>query len=595
MLFKAFNNNIRKENSEALEPEHSPYSHTTKHLNFLRKSRRSQSALEYMMTYGWAILIIVIVAVILYSMGIFNPSSSVTFTSSGFSPFKVSSSLCTSLGLDISIIAGPMPNDASSLVVNKLFITSATGTNTSTVKYPLPYTISLTSGKSTTILVPSISCSSAGAKYSLLVNLQYSYSTTAGNIVTNTTGTIAGTSSSPVPTTFSAFGLPSNADFTVNYEGVNKTNVSSDNISFESIQSNSFKIYPVVYSGVTYYPIYSSGSNLPTNYNLEVDFIPMRNLWVADFNLGISMIYYNNNTLAKNSTGGVLLDTSNYARDIVETLNGQDAYLSSWLSNDITKLSVSNYAVTNEINLDSPSLGLAITPNGKFIYIAGAGNPYVLVLSTSTDSVVATIPLPTNGYAAEIAITLNGKYAYVGDNGGGLVVISTGTNSVVDVIPSSEVEPWGVAVSTNGQFVYAADAGGTLNDNISVISTATNSVVGRIPVTVANSKNLAITPNGNYVYVTGQSSKVAVISTTTDAVVSYINLNTSTITNPGAEGLVITPNGQYVYTANFGNNGNRSVSVISTATNSVVDVITGFPDISSGPCSVNYGPLGSSC
>ena len=28
-----------------------------------------------MMTYGWAILIIVIVAVILYSMGIFNPSS----------------------------------------------------------------------------------------------------------------------------------------------------------------------------------------------------------------------------------------------------------------------------------------------------------------------------------------------------------------------------------------------------------------------------------------------------------------------------------------------------------------------------------------
>ena len=56
------------------------------------KSKRSQSALEYMMTYGWAILIIVIVAVILYSMGIFNPSSNVTFTSSGFSPFIISMS-----------------------------------------------------------------------------------------------------------------------------------------------------------------------------------------------------------------------------------------------------------------------------------------------------------------------------------------------------------------------------------------------------------------------------------------------------------------------------------------------------------------------
>jgi hypothetical protein len=46
--------------------------------------KKAQSALEYMMTYGWAILIIVIVAVILYSMGIFNPSSSISATITGF-------------------------------------------------------------------------------------------------------------------------------------------------------------------------------------------------------------------------------------------------------------------------------------------------------------------------------------------------------------------------------------------------------------------------------------------------------------------------------------------------------------------------------
>ena len=55
----------------------------------LLTSRRSQSALEYMMTYGWAILIIVIVAVILYSMGIFNPSSSITTTITGFQSLGV--------------------------------------------------------------------------------------------------------------------------------------------------------------------------------------------------------------------------------------------------------------------------------------------------------------------------------------------------------------------------------------------------------------------------------------------------------------------------------------------------------------------------
>ncbi len=36
---------------------------------------RSQSAMEYLMTYGWAILIIAIALSALYALGIFNPSS----------------------------------------------------------------------------------------------------------------------------------------------------------------------------------------------------------------------------------------------------------------------------------------------------------------------------------------------------------------------------------------------------------------------------------------------------------------------------------------------------------------------------------------
>ena len=40
----------------------------------LKKRRKSQAALEYLVTYGWAILAIVIVAAILWYFGIFNPS-----------------------------------------------------------------------------------------------------------------------------------------------------------------------------------------------------------------------------------------------------------------------------------------------------------------------------------------------------------------------------------------------------------------------------------------------------------------------------------------------------------------------------------------
>ncbi|MCL5016760.1 MAG: LamG domain-containing protein [Candidatus Parvarchaeota archaeon] len=56
--------------------------------------RRSQSALEYMMTYGWAILVIVIVAGVLYSLGIFSPSSSLSTTITGFSGLGVTQAGC---------------------------------------------------------------------------------------------------------------------------------------------------------------------------------------------------------------------------------------------------------------------------------------------------------------------------------------------------------------------------------------------------------------------------------------------------------------------------------------------------------------------
>ena len=60
------------------------FSHSNLCCEWIRM-RRSQSALEYLMTYGWSILIIVIVAVVLYGMGVFNPRASFSSSISGFS------------------------------------------------------------------------------------------------------------------------------------------------------------------------------------------------------------------------------------------------------------------------------------------------------------------------------------------------------------------------------------------------------------------------------------------------------------------------------------------------------------------------------
>jgi len=41
----------------------------------IKKGVKGQAALEYLMTYGWAILVILIVGVVLWQMGFFNPPS----------------------------------------------------------------------------------------------------------------------------------------------------------------------------------------------------------------------------------------------------------------------------------------------------------------------------------------------------------------------------------------------------------------------------------------------------------------------------------------------------------------------------------------
>ncbi len=45
--------------------------------------KKAQAAMEYLMTYGWAIIIVIIVAAALYAMGLFNPGAQAIATGFG--------------------------------------------------------------------------------------------------------------------------------------------------------------------------------------------------------------------------------------------------------------------------------------------------------------------------------------------------------------------------------------------------------------------------------------------------------------------------------------------------------------------------------
>ena len=149
---------------------------------------RSQSALEYMMTYGWAILIIVIVAGVLYSLGIFSPSSSLSTTITGFANLGTVNAVCLG-GTSFTISMG----DSTGYPINitQINLTSSSGKTTYSPN------ILIQSNSIQTVTVPSSSLCSPGARYSVSAVISYLEPGQIFPVPYTSTGTVAGTAVSP--------------------------------------------------------------------------------------------------------------------------------------------------------------------------------------------------------------------------------------------------------------------------------------------------------------------------------------------------------------------------------------------------------------
>ena len=165
------------------------HTHTTK-LTTLQ-SKHSQSALEYMMTYGWAILIIVIVAAGLYSLGIFNPSSSAGTTVMGFSGLGTVTAQCSSGGFELLL------GNSLGVTINITAIKVVQSNQISTQVFPsrtaLPNNFLISPQSSSEFIVLNV-CPNSTSRFSAQVSVNY---TEPGQVFSGTyvsTGTVTGIS-----------------------------------------------------------------------------------------------------------------------------------------------------------------------------------------------------------------------------------------------------------------------------------------------------------------------------------------------------------------------------------------------------------------
>lgn len=240
------------------------------------------------------------------------------------------------------------------------------------------------------------------------------------------------------------------------------------------------------------------------------------------------------------------------------------AYVTNWESDNVSVIKISNNTIIDTVSTSYGPLGLAFTPDYKFVYIANYGlascNNKVSVLRTSDNTIQCTITV--GNCPSQVAITPDGNYAYVAnyfsDN---FSVIDISTNTVVCTKAIGN-GPMGVTITPNGQYAYFTME---QEGKVKVVQTSNNNIVDTINVG-SSPYRIAFTPNGAYGYVTNRfSNNVSVINTSNNTVIATIGVGS------WPHGVAITPNGNYAYVVNFLMS--NSVSVIQTSSNTVVATI----------------------
>jgi YVTN family beta-propeller protein len=199
--------------------------------------------------------------------------------------------------------------------------------------------------------------------------------------------------------------------------------------------------------------------------------------------------------------------------------DGRSLYIADPSSTLIWPANAQKRSVGEAIELDEPPLDIAISPDGKRLYVAvdSRGSGEIVTIDTHSGAV-------RNGFTVvgvdprAIAISRDGARLYVANHGSDTVsAIDTGTGRVVRQFrPGCGTKPAAVAVGRDANRVYVTCESTSV---VAAMDGATGSTVGT-PVHVgAWPSSMAVSPDGSRLYVTtvgATTIDVAAIDTATN-------------------------------------------------------------------------------
>jgi YVTN family beta-propeller protein len=258
----------------------------------------------------------------------------------------------------------------------------------------------------------------------------------------------------------------------------------------------------------------------------------------------------------------------------VMVINKQDSFV--YVVNSLTTISQIDSTKNSVVNTWSAGpnpTGLAITPDGKQLYVGNTSTSTgtVTILDASTGSVVKTIALA--GSPVMPQISPNGKFAWVPanlvtptSNTGSVTVIDTATQTIKTTIPMGQ-SAFDVVFNRRGTLAYVTDSD---DNSVAVINTATFKAIQT--VALATPPTFAIfSPATHDVFVL-DSASISPIGYKGIAVIQghTVIKNLTVPSNSSVWVPAITPNGKYAYVPQTFASGAGSVYLMDTTTYNTV-------------------------
>jgi YVTN family beta-propeller protein len=174
------------------------------------------------------------------------------------------------------------------------------------------------------------------------------------------------------------------------------------------------------------------------------------------------------------------------------------------------------------------AVDVALSPDGKWAHLPSAltlQTGQVTVMDTETNTVATTISVPFPPHFSDsfavLALSPDGRFLYLPErSSGSIVVIDTSTNAVIGTI-TDDLRPQDITVSPDGQFAYVSHSQGT----ISVVDLSAQSVEAEITLPQAPAR-LALAADGSRLYAVNPSAcSVTVVDTASRSVLTAIPVN----------------------------------------------------------------------